>query len=338
MLKTMTVAACSVLTLGTSALRAEDVTIRFSNWLPPTHYIVTEMIQPWMESVEEATEGRVTFAMQPALGAPAAHLDLVSTGVADLGFVPHSYTPARFVLTGLGELPFTTNDAETNSVAYWRTYQKFLAGANEHKGVKLLSFWTTTPQQLFVADEVTSVDALKGLKVRVTSTTLEPAADALGMTPITASTSDIYEMMSRGTVDGTFFQPDSIVAFRLGDYVKTQVNLPGGFAHSSQMLILNQNTWESISAEDQAKIEELSGEAMTRAFAKVWDEKAAGGSATLAEGGMSVMTIEGDDLAMMQDHLAYLRDDWVAAADERGVDGAAALAYFEDQLRHLTSE
>ncbi|WP_460274453.1 TRAP transporter substrate-binding protein [Celeribacter sp. ULVN23_4] len=332
--------AGTVLAFGLSAgsAFAENVTIRFSNWLPPTHYIITEMIKPWMDQVEEATDGRVTFQMQPALGAPAAHLDLVSTGVADLGFVPHSYTPARFKLTEMGELPFTSDDAVANSVAYWRTYQKFMLGANEHKGVKLLSFWTTTPQQLFMTNEVSNLTDLEGEKVRITSPILEAATDALGTTPITASTSDIYEMMSRGTVDGTFFQPDSIVAFRLSDYVKTQINVPGGFAHSSQMLIMNQAKWDAISPEDQAKIEALSGETISRNFAEVWDAKAQEGSATLAEQGMTVKTIEGEDLLTLKDKLSYLREDWVKAAAERGVDGDAALAYYAEQLAKLTAE
>ncbi len=324
--------------LGASSALAENVTIRFSNWLPPTHYIITDMIQPWMDQVQEATEGRVTFQIQPALGAPAAHFDLVSTGVADLGFVPHSYTPARFKLTEMGELPFTSDDAVDNSVAYWRTYQKFMLGANEHKGVKLLSFWTTTPQQLFMTNVIDDASDLEGNKVRVTSPTLEAATKAFGLTPITASTSDIYEMMSRGTVDGTFFQPDSIVAFRLSDYVKTQVNVPGGFAHSSQMLIVNQDKWDNISPEDQAAIEALSGEAMSRAFAAVWDAKAQEGAAALAELGMTTKAIEGDELADLKDQLSYLREDWIKSAGERGVDGDAALAYYEDQLAELTAQ
>ncbi len=325
--------------IGTgSAAIAQDVTLRFSNWLPPTHYIVTEMIQPWMASVEEATEGRVTFEIQPALGAPAAHVDLVATGVADLGFVPHGYTPARFRLTEIGELPFTSDDAVTNSVAYWRTYQKFLLDANEHRGVKLLSFWTTTPSQLFMSDDVDTLAALEGQKVRVTSPTLQKVGEALEVTPITAASSDTYEMMSRGTLDGTFFQSDSVVAFRLTEYIDSQVNVPGGFTHSSQMLIMNPDKWSAISPEDQIAIEALSGEAMSRAFAAVWDAKASEGDQVLAENGVKVTEIGGDELAALQESLAYLRTDWIEAANERGIDGAAAMQYYQDQLEALGDE
>lgn len=332
--------ATSVVVMGmtTGAALAENVNVRFSNWLPPTHYIVTEMIQPWMDRVEEATEGRVTFQTQPALGAPPAHLDMVATGVADLAFMPHGYTPARFKLTEIGELPFTSDDAVSNSVAFWRTYQKFMMQENEHRGVKLLSFWTTTPSQLFLADKVTTLDELKGKKIRVTSPTLEAVARTLDLTSITASSSEIYEMMSRGTVDGTFFQSDSVVAFRLVDFVKSQVSVPGGFVHSSQMLIMNPAKWEKISAEDQAKIEALSGEAMARAFAEVWDAKAKEGDVTLADAGVTVTEIDGEALASLQQNLSFLRTDWVEAANDRGIDGEAALSFFHAQLEELAAE
>ena len=324
--------------MTTGAALAENVNVRFSNWLPPTHYIVTEMIQPWMDRVEKATEGRVTFQTQPALGAPAAHLDLVATGVADLAFMPHGYTPARFKLTEIGELPFTSDDAVSNSVAYWRTYQKFMMEENEHRGVKLLSFWTTTPSQLFLADDVTTLEELAGKKIRVTSPTLEAVARTLDLTSITAASSEIYEMMSRGTVDGTFFQSDSVVAFRLVDFVKSQISVPGGFVHSSQMLIMNPAKWEKISQEDQATIEALSGEVMARAFAEVWDAKAKEGDVTLAEAGVTVTDVDGEALASLKQDLSFLRTDWIAAANDRGIDGEAALSFFEAQLEELAAE
>ena len=64
--------------LGSIAFATQAQTVwRFSNWLPPTHHVVTEMIQPWAADVEKATEGRVKLQVLPALGGPPTHLDLV---------------------------------------------------------------------------------------------------------------------------------------------------------------------------------------------------------------------------------------------------------------------
>ncbi|MCS4503978.1 Outer membrane transporter protein TsaT [wastewater metagenome] len=318
---------------------AGNVTLRFSNWLPPEHYVVTEMIRPWAEDVAEATDGRVTVEIMQAMAKPEAHFDLVRDGVADLAFGVHGYTPARFKLTGMAELPLLADDAEANSVAYWRTYQRYFRPANEHEGVKLLSLWTNTPAQIFLrGGDVAGVGDLSGRKVRVLGATTGEVAQRLGMTPISAPASQSYELLSRGVIDGTFFQSDSIVSFRLQDYVDTAVTVPGGFAHSSQYLVMNRDKWNAISKADREAIEALSGEAMARRFARVWDRKAREARETLRGAGVRFVRLDGDARDRLAERLAPVRADWVETAAERGVDGEAALAYFHDQIEALNAE
>ena len=53
------IAAAGVALALTASVAQAQTTLRFSNWLPPAHYIVTEMLQPWAKEVETVTEGRV---------------------------------------------------------------------------------------------------------------------------------------------------------------------------------------------------------------------------------------------------------------------------------------
>lgn len=114
---------------------AQEVTLRLSNWLPPSHPVVKDIMVPWAEQVKEATEGRVAVQILDApLGPPPAHFDLVASGAADLGFSAHSYTPGRFALTEIAELPFLTPSSEANSVALWNVWSQMLADKGEHGG------------------------------------------------------------------------------------------------------------------------------------------------------------------------------------------------------------
>ena len=114
---------------------AQEVTLRLSNWLPPSHPVVKDIMVPWAEQVKEATEGRVAVQILDApLGPPPAHFDLVASGAADLGFSAHSYTPGRFALTEIAELPFLTPSSEANSVALWNVWSQMLADKGEHLG------------------------------------------------------------------------------------------------------------------------------------------------------------------------------------------------------------
>ena len=119
--------------------------IRFSNWVPPTHPVSTDVIGKWAENVKEATDGRVEIEVISPLGNPPSHIDLVQNGVADAGFIVHGYTPDRFKLTEGAELPFLSNDSRSASIAYWKTYEKFFADAGEYDGVELMGLWVHGP-------------------------------------------------------------------------------------------------------------------------------------------------------------------------------------------------
>ncbi|WP_116085894.1 TRAP transporter substrate-binding protein [Tropicimonas sp. IMCC34011] len=313
-----------------------DTTLRFSNWLPPTHYVTTEILEPWAASVAEATEGRVTIEFLAALDAPGGHFDLVDSGIADVAFAVHSYTPQRFVLTEIAELPFMANDATNNSIAYWETYQEYFADADEHAGVKLLGLWTSGPSQFF-ADEtfLDSPTAAKGLKIRTPGKVVQEIAQALGMVPVSASVSESYEMLSRGVIDGLFQQKESVVAFNMDKYLNAETVVPGGFAHSSQFMIMNQDAFDDLSEEDQQAIESVSGEALVRLAAGVWDKYDDEASDSLSAAGVEQLTLSGAALDEIRQTLAFVEQDWLDRATERGVDAQAALEAMRTRIAEL---
>jgi TRAP-type C4-dicarboxylate transport system substrate-binding protein len=333
----------AALALGLSALisleaQAQTV-LRFSNWLPPTHHVITEMIQPWAADVEKATEGRVKIQVLPQLGAPPAHFDLVKNGVADIAFSVHAYTPNRFKLTELAELPFTTDHAVVNSLAYWRTYQKHFAKVNEHEGVVLLGLWTNGPYQLFTkANAFSSMDAVKGIKIRVPGTTVEKVTKALGMTPISSPLSEAYEQISRGVIQGMFQQKETVVALNMTQHMPTASFVQGGFAHSSQYVIINQSKWNALEARDRAAIEKLSGESMVRRFAMVWQAKEDEALGKLKAAGVQVTDVQGKLLEDLRSRLAFVQEEWLIDAGKKSPDAKAALEEYRGLLQSLTRE
>ena len=147
-----------------------ETTLTLSNWLPPKHVIVAEMMVPWIKKVEQATEGRVKVKILPKpLGKPPAHFDIAREGTADLTYGIHGYQPGRFLLTSVAEMPFLGNDGANISVAYWRTYEKFMAKAGEHRDVKLLGLFTHGPGQIMVYPLVDIRRASVGVRDLVTA-------------------------------------------------------------------------------------------------------------------------------------------------------------------------
>ncbi|MYM57578.1 TRAP transporter substrate-binding protein [Thalassovita mangrovi] len=317
---------------------AENVTLRFSNWVPPTHTLTVDMFQPWAKDVEEATEGRVKIQFLPALGAPAAHFDLVRNGVADMAFAVHSYSPDRFPLTEFVELPFTAENAVVNSVAYWRTYEKFMAGANEHKGTHLLGLWVPGSYQLFTKTGPETLDDLDGLRIRIPGTLVEEISTKLGMVSISSPLTEAYDQISRGIIDGMFQDYSTVIDFNMTEHMPNFFTAPGGFSASSQFLVISDRAWNKISDADKAAIDALSGEAMVKRFAQIWADRNTASLAKLREAGLTQHMIEGESLAQLHAKLEPLAQEWVAKAGTKGVDAQAALDFYRAELDAVAEE
>src|SRR5260370_26097341 len=123
--------------LVASAPAAAQVILNASSWVPPGHPLTATMLAPFCADIEKATVARVKCNILPKAPVGAVQtFDGVRDGLMDLSFVTHGYTPGRFALTDAPEFPFMGDTAEVPAVAYHRTYDPTLAGANEHTAVR----------------------------------------------------------------------------------------------------------------------------------------------------------------------------------------------------------
>lgn len=332
-------AALLALLAGAMPAAAQEVVLRYSNWVPATHPIITEVIEPLSRDLQEATEGRVSIEVMPALGPPPGHFDLVANGVADMAFSVHGYTPGRFTLTELGELPFTHNNAIVNSLAYWNTYQQFFLDADEHEGVRLLGLWTNGPYQLTMrGDLLTSIDAVEGKRIRVPGPLVERVTTTLGMVPISSSVTDSYEQVSRGVINGMFQQLETVWNFNLAEYLSHISIVPGGFAHSSQFMAISEEAYGRMSDADRAAFDALTGEALVRRFAEMWQAQEDQAIVLLEEAGNTIYEVPADVVEELRAELAFIETDWEAAANAQGVDGTAALEFYRAEISRIAAE
>jgi TRAP-type C4-dicarboxylate transport system substrate-binding protein len=101
--------ALAVVGLVSSTATAQDkpIELRFSSWVGVGHGHHTGVMAPWARMIEEQSGGRLKVTIYPGgtLGKPADHFDLVKNGIADMGFAAPGYTPGRFPLITVTELP-----------------------------------------------------------------------------------------------------------------------------------------------------------------------------------------------------------------------------------------
>jgi TRAP-type C4-dicarboxylate transport system substrate-binding protein len=308
---------------------AQPITLSFSSWLPPRHPIVENAYRPWMEQVRQATEGRVTVRLlgQP-LGGPAAHFDLVRDGAADLGYSLHAFIPGdRFVVQRATEFSFVGDDAETLSVAHWRVFEKTLHKADEHRGVHVLGVYNHGPGNIHSKSrQVMQPGDLAGLRFRVPGGHASDLIQALGGVPVQAPAGQIFEMLSRGVVDGVTITYEAITSFRLTEHVRFTTTMPGGIYNASWFFIMNQAKWNALAPRDKEAISAVSGESFARLIGKAWNEADRVAIEQMRAAGITIAAGNEALIRAVKQASDALEARWIEAARGRGVDGAAVLA------------
>ena len=94
------------LLLSTSPVVAKTIKLRFSSGFPTVQTITGKIIQPWIEEINKASEGKVHIKLYPAgaLGKPPGQFDVAEKGLADFSYHLADYTPGRFPLTSVFSL------------------------------------------------------------------------------------------------------------------------------------------------------------------------------------------------------------------------------------------
>jgi TRAP-type C4-dicarboxylate transport system substrate-binding protein len=329
--------------IGAMALLAStqvfaQVTLNASSWVSPAHPLTANMLVPLCEDIAKATSGRVKCNVLPkAPVAPPQTFDAVANGLIDLSFTSHGYTPGRFALTEAPEFPFMGDTAEVTAVAYQRIYERMLAGADEHKGVVVLSVFTHGPGQIYnMKHAINSLKDFDGLKIRVGGGVVTDVARALGTVPILKPAPESYELLSSGVIDGVFFPKESPLSFKFIPLIKYVTLVPGGLYNTSFAWMANPAKWNSIPEADRKLIAPLLGEALARRSGHAWDAADAKGLAAMQEAKLAVASASPALVAEIRSKTSELEREWVEKkARPKGVDGAAVLSALRAEIASL---
>lgn len=305
-----------------------------SSWLPARHPIVARAFMPWVEEIEKVTDGRVTVrVLAKPLGSPPAHFYMAVDGVADLTYGVHSFTnDNRFPRSRFGQFSFIGDDAVSGSKAFWNVYAGILDAQSEHTGVKLLGLFVHGPGILYnnVRRIETPAD-LDGLKIRTPGGYIADLMGEMGATTLFMSSGDVYQKLSRGVIDGVTFTYEALTAFRLAPHLKFAMRVPGGIYNTTWFMVVNETTWEQISAEDQAAIEAISGAALAERVGKAWNDADARAIETVTADGLEIYDAPPVMLEAIKATAQRFEAVWAEAVAGQGFDGYRALEILRRQ-------
>ncbi len=147
-----------------------------------------------------------------------------------------------------------------------------------------------------------------------------------------------YEAATQGVIDGAMLNLEGLKSFRLAEVLPYTVQMPGGFYRGSFSLVINPATWASLSDEDRTAIEEVSGERLSRLFGYMMDVVDVRGIEFAKQHGNTFVELPAEEVDRFMAMAEDLPDDWMVAAEEKGIDGEAALGHFREQLEAAGDE
>lgn len=224
-----------------------------------SHYLNKMVIEPWIQKIGEATQGRVKITIYPdqSLVPQVDSYDAIVTGIADIAWSVHGLTPGRFPLTEIGQLPgLGIPSTKAGNYIVRDLYDKFPEIKAEYKDMHLLHNLRLPPMNLqTVKKQVRTPGDIKGLKIRVPSNTVGQSVEILGGTPILLSMGDVYMALQKGVLDGVCGAPDVLTSRRFYEVEKhfVDADLGGSF----NWVAMGLGTWNKLPPDIQKVFNDL---------------------------------------------------------------------------------
>jgi TRAP-type C4-dicarboxylate transport system substrate-binding protein len=300
---------------------AKPVELKLGHAWATTHHVHV-ILDQWAKDVEKATSGRVKITIYPGgtLSTAVQLYDSVKTGVVDLAWFLQGYTPGKFPLTSVIELPFMASSAKQGSAAMWELYEASPELQAEYAGVKVLSMWVVDPGQLMTNRKVVrNTNDIKGMKLRIGSDTLKPTAEALGAVPILMAINELFDALQKGVVDGTLLGTSAIRTFKLQSILKGVT--VGNFFVNVQALGINMNSWAKIPADDQKIIMGLAGLRLAQITGAKYDSEGKVGHDDAVGAGVEIVQLPPAEMAKWRDAVGGIYQKWIADANTKKLPG-----------------
>lgn len=335
MYRRMSIAATFLWVLAPAVSYAET-TLRIDSWISPRHQQNAVVLPAWAKNVEKATNGRVKAKISyPPRTHPKTMFDRAKTGVADVTWSFHGYTPGRFLLTQIVELPGLNATAYEATVAYQRIHEKYLAKAGEHKGVKLLTVFSHGPGVISTKKRITSVSQFKDMKVRTPGGVGGLVSKALGVVPVPAPATKVYELLAQGVADGIVMPIETKKSLKLKEVVPFSLFYPGGLYMGSFFIAMNPATYNKLSRADRTAIDSVSGQALAEITGRAWAKADVIGEADAKAAGNTIETASPALAKAIKAKIAHIESGWVKQANAKGIDGRKVLAELRAEVRKL---
>lgn len=256
MSRTVLIATLTAAALSATAAQAETITFKVLGQPVGSGLIAQDKEKPFFEALSENTGIDVDVEYLPVdvAGVPDSDgLRVLKSGLFDIVSIrgPQVSRDEPSIL-GLDLVGLNTSYAagKAHMEAFLPTVD---ARLQENFNAKLLGVWPAGPQVVFCKPEITGLADLKGLKVRVGDQSAANFVGGLGATGVPLPFPEVQQSLARDVVDCAITGPAS--ANSAGWPEATTTVLPIALQLAVNGYAVNLDTWNALSAEDQASLQ-----------------------------------------------------------------------------------
>lgn len=326
--------ALSVLAPGTALAQEETVRLRVGDVYPEGHYMAEALIKPWLEEVENRLGDRIELQYFPAgqIGQGPELLELTQQGAVDIGLVVPAFTPDQLPLSAVAELPGSFERGCQGAMAFWELATNGILKEEEYdpNGIRVLLALVLPPYQIFLDDPIEDMSSFEGQKIYSTGGAKDLTVRAMGGVPTRMATQEVYESLTRGTIDGGLMAYGTALAYRLPGLVEYGTK-GENFGSGVVTYAISQERWNELPEDVRQVLDEV-GDEVTMAACAAIDEGVEEDMAELEEKGVELVAMPESDREAIDEALDEIAREWATDLDARGKKGTETLEAFRSAL------
>ena len=185
----------------------QPITLKAHAWMPEKHTLVQRMVW-WGDRVTKMTKGQVQF--QYFYGGTLAKYrescPALKSRLFDVGIINPAVHPKMFPSLMAYTMPWLpTSDSRvvceaSNEFAEWGEVKAEF----ERNNIKYLCKLPAGARHILSRKPIRSFEETKGIRVRESAKYAAAMWKSVGMNPIAMSTSEVYDALAKGAVDGPY--------------------------------------------------------------------------------------------------------------------------------------
>lgn len=303
----------------------------------PENSAIYPVLVKWAEWCGEKSDGRLDIKIYSG-GALGSIMDCVSNceaGVTDGFWSAMNLYPGIWPLCDVFMLPMLgAKGVEAQDAAIQEMMQKE-EFASQFDNVHLVAIASSTPASFIFANEVTSMKDVNGVTVRSFSNYASPWLKSLGAVPVSVSSNDGYESLSKNVVGGGLWYLDQIQSSALYEVIKTCFY--GEMCYPSLFLALNKDVYAGL-PEDLQKVIDESADYYLSLTQPAYFQQEDEVFALLKEHNVKVYDISAEDSEWLTEHAQAGWDVFNESVGKLGYDGQKYIDEMRETIAKYNKE